>query len=154
MALSDWTAIKKLSPEEDKGVIIYHIQQFVEKLLKGLITSLGYEPPKTHFPSRFIDRLLGDYELGEIDLDLSKEEVDILERIISIAKVVEDEGVKPRYGVHHHNRIILPNELYSTDQIKMFLEDAKFIAESIKQFFKKRNICSEDPKLCEVLDEL
>ena len=49
-ALSDWTAVEILSRDKNcpPEVVCFHCQQFVEKLLKALLTRYNIEAPKTH----------------------------------------------------------------------------------------------------------
>jgi len=118
LALLDWRAIEVLSPQEHKGVIIYHAQQFVEKLCKAIISSLGFEPPKTHNPSQIIDDLISSVKLGELKLNLEKKVMSIFEHIVSLARTLEDEKTRPRYGIRYLDKIIPPDEFYSIDQVK------------------------------------
>jgi len=55
-AKSDWNAVKILleSAKGPKEVICFHCQQYVEKLLKSLLTLHGVEAPKTHDIRRLI----------------------------------------------------------------------------------------------------
>jgi len=128
LAIEDWNAAKRMSIEENRGAIVFHLQQFVEKVTKAIIAALGYEPPKTHNPSRDLENILLDISAGEIKLDIRREIMNDLKVLISIAKTFEDEKTRPRYGVRHAQRIITPNEYYSPMHVKLFLEDAKFIA--------------------------
>jgi len=49
-ANSDWDAVEILqnSPRCPTDVVCFHCQQYVEKLLKSLLTLHGVEAPKTH----------------------------------------------------------------------------------------------------------
>lgn len=49
-AQSDWTAVEILSASEQcpAEAVCFHCQQYVEKLLKALLTRYGVEVPKTH----------------------------------------------------------------------------------------------------------
>ena len=55
-AQSDWNTVEILrSSERCPGdVVCFHCQQFVEKLLKALLTRHGIEAPKTHDVRRLI----------------------------------------------------------------------------------------------------
>jgi len=55
-AQSDWTTIKILltSEEPPADSVCFHCQQFVEKLLKGLLTLHNIEAPRTHDLRRLI----------------------------------------------------------------------------------------------------
>ncbi len=55
-AQSDWTAVEILLSSEQcpAETVCFHCQQFVEKLLKALLTRHGVESPKTHDLRRLI----------------------------------------------------------------------------------------------------
>ena len=55
-AESDWTAVEILTSSKrcPADAVCFHCQQFVEKLLKGLLTLHGVEAPKTHDLRRLI----------------------------------------------------------------------------------------------------
>jgi len=154
LALRDWDVVESLNSTVHRGPIIYHIQQFVEKLCKSIIVSLGFEPPKTHFPSKIIDSILIEIELGNLNLQISKKEQEILEKISSLAKSIEDENVRPRYGIRHLDIIILPDEIYSEDQINLFKKDARYISFLVSSFLELRNYCNVIPNECARLKQL
>lgn len=154
LALQDWEAMRSLNPDLHKGAVVYHMQQFVEKLCKAIIVSLGFEPPKTHFPSKLIDSILIDIELGNLDIQISRKEKEFLEKISSLAKSIEDENVRPRYGIRHLDVIILPDEIYSKRQIELFEKDARYIAFLASKFLELRNYCHELKDECARLKNL
>lgn len=55
-ARGDWTAVEILSSSDrcPAEAVCFHCQQFVEKLLKALLTRHGVEVPKTHDLRRLI----------------------------------------------------------------------------------------------------
>ena len=55
-AQSDWTTVEILLGSEQcpADTVCFHCQQFVEKLLKALLTSHGVEAPRTHDLRRLI----------------------------------------------------------------------------------------------------
>lgn len=55
-AQNDWTAVEILLDSEQcpPETVCFHCQQFVEKLLKALLTRYGIETPKTHDLRRLI----------------------------------------------------------------------------------------------------
>jgi len=55
-AQSDWTAVEILLASErcPAETVCFHCQQFVEKLLKAILTHHGIEAPKTHDLRRLI----------------------------------------------------------------------------------------------------
>ena len=59
-AQSDWTAVEILLDSErcPAETVCFHCQQFVEKLLKAILTRHGIEAPKTHDLRRLIQLAL------------------------------------------------------------------------------------------------
>ena len=55
-AQSDWTTVEILlgSEQHPPDPVCFHCQQFIEKLLKALLTRHGIEAPKTHDVRRLI----------------------------------------------------------------------------------------------------
>ena len=55
-AINDWTAVEILSKNENcpPEVVCFHCQQFIEKLLKAILTLNNVEAPKTHDLRRLI----------------------------------------------------------------------------------------------------
>ncbi len=153
LALNDLKVASELNIYEYRGPIVYHLQQCVEKILKGIIVALGFDPPRTHFPSKKLEEILLEAELGNLEIKLSQNCKNLLEAIISVAKSLEDEVTRPRYGVRHADKIILPNELYSTDVVKMYFNDTKFVIEKTIEVFHELNICRDDPMVCQKLSE-
>jgi len=123
------------------------------RILKSIIVALGFDPPKTHFPSKKLEEILVDVELGNLDLDISPSIRMMIEKIINIARSLEDEVTRPRYGVRHVDRIIHPDDLYSTDIIKLFLNDVKYVLNETLNLFRELKICRGQYSICEKLME-
>ncbi len=153
LAMSDLKAVSKLSIFENRGAVVFHLQQCTEKILKAIMAALGFDPPKTHFPSRKLEEILVDIELGNLELDISPGIRTRIERIINIARSIEDEVTRPRYGIRHVDRIIHPDDLYSTDIIKLFLNDVRYILNETLNLFRELNICKRQSSICEKLME-
>ncbi|MHA1579213.1 MAG: HEPN domain-containing protein [Candidatus Freyarchaeota archaeon] len=154
LAFEDWRVIGRLSVEENRGAIVYHVQQFVEKLLRAVISVLGFEPRQVHNPSWQLDEILSDVQLGEIEEKISPDDIALLEDVSSVAKTLEDERTRPRYGVRHASGVTTPNEYYSEDAVRQFLDDARFIAGALVRFFEKSNLCSKMRLECEFLGKI
>jgi len=152
LAIEEWKLIEQIDISTNRGSAVYHAQQFVEKLCKAIIAALGFEPPKTHAPSWVIDSIISDHKLGIINLNLSKQDIYRLEQISSLAKTLEDERTRPRYGVRHGNIIVSPNEYYSTDAVKLLLQDAVNISELVYEFLVSLGYCRHFLYLCGELD--
>lgn len=84
-AQSDWTTVEILLNSEQcpADAVCFHCQQFVEKLLKGLLTLHGVESPRTHDLRRLI-------QLAE---PLSPE----LARLSDVSDSLTVHGVETRY---------------------------------------------------------
>lgn len=148
LALEDWRLIESIDYTRYKGATVYHAQQFVEKLCKAIIAALGFEPPKTHKPSWEIDSILTDIRLGNVKLSIDSEVIELLEKISALAKTLEDEGTRPRYGVRHRDGIIPPDDYYSIDHVKLLLNDAIYIADLTLMVLTKLNYCSKLTEIC------
>lgn len=55
-AESDWTAVEILRGNDQcpADIVCFHCQQYVEKMMKGLLTLKGIEAPRTHDLRRLI----------------------------------------------------------------------------------------------------
>ena len=122
VAMEDYlTAIDALAASR-RGIAVYHIQQSVEKLYKRLLAFFGREPRANHFPSGELNELLRESdtiaepvenqtEEGELptinnvnELLVLKNKNRVLE-IILLARSIEDEMTRPRYGIRHTSHI-------------------------------------------------
>ena len=92
-----------------RASVVFHAQQFAEKICKALLVLFREIPIKSHFPSKQLEELIDEYWL---DGKLKADEKDHLEAIINLSSTLEDEKAKPRYGVFHANRLIKPDDLY------------------------------------------
>jgi len=84
-AQSDWTTVEILrdSGRGPADVVCFHCQQFVEKLLKGLLTRHGAEAPRTHDLRRLVE--------------LAEGFVPALGEMTDAADVLTVHGVETRY---------------------------------------------------------
>ena len=89
-ARSDWTTVEILldSKRCPADTVCFHCQQFVEKLLKALLTQHGVEAPKTHDVRRLI-------QLAEA---LAPE----LSRLANASDALTVHGVETRYPDDWH----------------------------------------------------
>ncbi|MHC4695224.1 MAG: HEPN domain-containing protein [Planctomycetota bacterium] len=96
-ARSDWTTVEILlaSDQYPADAVCFHCQQFVEKLLKALLTRHGIEAPKTHDVRRLI-------QLAE---PLAPE----LSRFSDASDALTAHGVETRYPGDWHE--IEPTEM-------------------------------------------
>jgi len=58
----DWRAAEKLAAGKDRlhDLVVFHCQQFVEKILKAVLEELGRVIPKTHDLEILLDLILPD----------------------------------------------------------------------------------------------
>ncbi|HMF32579.1 MAG TPA: HEPN domain-containing protein [Candidatus Lokiarchaeia archaeon] len=150
-----FTAIDAIAASR-RGIAVYHVQQSVEKLCKGLLAFFGREPRANHFPSGELSELLRESDLiaesaenqneGELSAEktgnsvlLLKNKTQILE-IVLLARSIEDEMTRPRYGIRHASGIVLPQEIYTDEQVSSFLEDLRQIAKCIHDIFSNTEI--------------
>lgn len=113
-AQSDWTAVEILLGSEvcPRDTVCFHCQQFVEKLLKGLLTGNGIEAPKTHDIRRLI-------QLAE----LSAPE---LSRFADASDALSIHGVETRY----------PGDWYEIERTEM--EEVVQLARQLGQLLHLR----------------
>ncbi len=78
----------------------------------------------------------------------------MLEDVSSIAKTLEDERTRPRYGVPHTGGVTTPNDCYSEGAVRQFIDDARFIAGALARLFEKYNLCSKMRPECEFLEKI
>jgi HEPN domain-containing protein len=136
MALSDWESVIshfQLDADKYKGQIVYHIQQFVEKIAKGIISLFGEEPRFTHFPTEQLIKIMNETPL-EIEGVERERWIGLIKRILVLAEPIEDEGTKPRYGVRLIDQIISPNEYYSIRIVRGYLYNARKISSTLGEF--------------------
>ena len=84
-AKSDWTTVEILLESDrcPRDSVCFHCQQFVEKLLKGLLTANGVESPRTHDIRRLVQ--LAEPFAAE------------LSRLSEASDVLTEHGVRTRY---------------------------------------------------------
>ncbi len=124
MAHNDILVALSLYKSKQWAATIFHLQQAVEKLEKALLTLNGVEPRKTHTPSRDLLRIISSF-----DIPIQN----ILFQIVTLARTIEDEGTRPRYGIRHVNGIKTPQEIYNEENAKEFLADTLQILKLVEQ---------------------
>jgi len=84
-ALNDWTTIEilRVSKQCPTDVVCFHCQQFVEKLLKAILTLHSIEAPKTHDLRRLIQ--------------LAEPFVPVLSQLSDASDKLTVHGVETRY---------------------------------------------------------
>jgi len=151
MAVSDLKSAITLYRNGLKASVVFHAQQFAEKICKALLVIFGEIPVKSHFPSRQLEKIIDDYLL---DGKIGSSEKDYLDTIVTLSATLEDEKAKPRYGVFHANKLIKPDDLYSNVEITLFLNDAIVIAKKFIEFLKIKGLHDEMVDLVGILEDL
>jgi len=122
--------------EGDYPDAVFRFQLSVENACKSILSFLGIEFEKTHFPSVLIGRLVSDKERLK-KLNLSREQITHLTLIISHASSLESQGSMPRYGWETEERIIMPSEVYVEDVAKELLRSTLGGLSSVVKFFNE-----------------
>ncbi len=137
--------------EGDYSDAVFRIQLAVEDACKAILSFLGIEFRKTHFPSVIMGRILSNRQRMK-KLNLGTEHVRYLTLIISYASLLETQGSMPRYGWETEERIILPSEVYTKEVTKELFNSA---IESINYVIKFFNSFKDLPSdLLSVVEEL
>ncbi len=109
---------------------VFYAELSAQKALKALIVALGYEPGKTHRPTTVLKALIAGGLISIEDKLMEK-----INRAISYAIVLEDQGVTPRYGWETVTRIIKPSEIYSREIAEALIENARKVYALIEEVF-------------------
>ncbi|MFX1521158.1 MAG: HEPN domain-containing protein [Promethearchaeota archaeon] len=145
MVVSDITVSIDNYSNRHYPAAIYTVQQACEKALKGLLTLLGIQFGKTHFPSVILQRYLSTVKM---DPDTSKKS----SKIIGLAKTLERERELPRYGLEEDDKIITPQELYTKEDAEHILNTGLLILYEIVDIIKKNY--SNAPDLLKICSDL
>lgn len=150
MALEDLDAAVADITEGRYPVSVFHAQQCTEKLLKAVLYFFGIIHEKTHFPS---DILAGDIlnnPAMTLELQLDKEQIKLLLKMIDNASSLEEQRSMPRYGWETRDRIIKPSEIYDELKTKEIMGQALDTLDAVYAFFKSLNMI----ELKDVLEEM
>lgn len=109
MSISDLERVTRNFESEDFAATVFRAQTATERLCKGIIFLMGLQFKKTHEPTVIIKNFLDEETLNETQREL-------LSEIISKAKILEEQGTIPRYGIETATTIIRPEELYDREK--------------------------------------
>ncbi|MEM2934505.1 MAG: HEPN domain-containing protein [Halobacteria archaeon] len=112
---------------------VFHSQQCCEKVCKAILSFMGIEPGKTHFPSSVIELMVirgNKYKLKNIELEL-------LEKIVALSRILESQKEFPRYGWETVDRIIMPIEIYDADKSKLLFKNAAEVMKLGESFLSR-----------------
>lgn len=111
---------------------VFHAELASQKAVKALIAGLGFEPGKTHRPTVVLKALI----LGGL-ISLEDHLMEEVNKIISYAIVLEDQGTTPRYGWETVDRIIKPSEIYSKEISESLLKSSEKVVELVENVLRR-----------------
>ncbi len=111
---------------------VFHSQQCAEKVCKAILSSLGIESGKTHFPSSVLELMV----MRGNKFQLLNKELEILYRIVNFSKLLESQKESPRYGWETVDKIIMPSEIYDANKSVALFNNAKEVMELGRKFLK------------------
>ncbi len=112
---------------------VFHSQQCAEKVCKAILSSLGIESGKTHFPSSILELMV----IRGNKFQLSTREMDTIVRIVNFSKLLESQKESPRYGWETVDKIIMPSEIYDANKAGALFMNAKEVMELGRRFLKR-----------------
>ena len=150
MALEDvGDAIADFNEERYPSSVL-HAQQCTEKLLKAVLYFFGIIHEKTHFPSDVLaEDILNNPEVTR-EMQLNKEQIELLLKMVDGASSIEKQRSMPRYGWETRDRIIKPSEIYDELKAKEIIDRSLEILNTIHTFFKSIDMV----ELKDVLEEM
>ena len=150
MALEDLDCAIADSAEERYPASVFHAQQCTEKLLKAVLYFFGIIHEKTHFPSDVLaEDILNNPEMTR-ELQLDKEKIELLLKMVDNASSLEKQRSMPRYGWETRDRIIKPSEIYDESKAKEIVDRSLETLNAVYAFFKSLNM----DELEDVLEEM
>ena len=111
---------------------VFHSQQCAEKICKAILSSLGIESGKTHFPSSVLELMV----IRGNKFQLSTKELETIVRIVNYSKLLESQKESPRYGWETVDKIIMPSEIYDETKAGALFMNAKEVMELGRKFLK------------------
>src|SRR5574341_1017218 len=111
---------------------VFHSQQSCEKVCKAILSSLGIEAGKTHFPSSLIELMV----IRGNKYQLQRDDLEALEKIVNFSKLLESQKESPRYGWETVDRIIMPSEIYDANKAEVLFKNAEEVMRLGRRFLK------------------
>ncbi len=112
---------------------VFHSQQCAEKVCKAILSSLGIESGKTHFPSSVLELMV----MRGNKFQLSRQDLETFDRIVNFSKLLESQKESPRYGWETVDKIIMPSEIYDANKAGALFNNAKEVMELGRKFLTK-----------------
>jgi len=140
MALDDLDGAISDANGERYPSSVFHAQQCTEKLLKAVLYFFGIIHEKTHFPSDILaEDILNNPEMTH-ELQLGKEQIELLLKMIDNASSLEKQRSMPRYGWETRDRIIKPSEIYDESKANEIVNRSLETLNAVYAFFKSLNM--------------
>jgi HEPN domain-containing protein len=120
----------------DYSDCVFRAQLSVDNACKAVLSILGVEFERTHFPSHIIsENILSDANTVK-RLNLSRSQIELLVRLVVYASPLEEQRTMPRYGWETEQEIIPPSEIYRKQLTDILLGNALRTLEAVCEFFK------------------
>jgi HEPN domain-containing protein len=136
MAISDLKRIARDFESEDFAAAVFRAQIAAERLCKAIIFLMGLQFKKTHEPTTIIKDLLEEKTLDE-------EQRKLLSEIISKAKILEDQGTLPRYGLETASNITRPEEIYNRKKALELIHVTYDLVDVFIKFLENRKLLTD-----------
>ena len=150
MALEDLDAAATDFTEARYPASVFHAQQCTEKLLKAVLYFFGIIHKKTHFPAGILaEDILNNPEMT-LELQLDKEQIKLLLKMVDNASSLEEQRSMPRYGWETRDRIIKPSEIYDELKAKEIMDRALKTLDAVCSLFKSLNMVELEDVLVEM----
>jgi HEPN domain-containing protein len=132
--------------------VFFRAQLSVDNACKAVLSILGVEFERTHFPSHIIsENILKDANTVK-RLNLSRSQIELLVRLVVYASPLEEQRTMPRYGWETEREIIPPSEIYRKQLTETLLGSALRTLEAVCDFF--RSIPTLPRELSELVSEV
>jgi len=122
LASEDYQTIKELCGKNLHRSILFHVQQFFEKIFKGLMYDRGMSPPKTHDLILLVKAL----NIKLKDLDLNNSDLQFLNSVYIETRYPPDLGLLPGgepTEKDEKDAISLTDKLYEKMKSKLVLNN-------------------------------
>nr|MDO8082522.1 HEPN domain-containing protein [Candidatus Freyarchaeota archaeon] len=120
----------------DYSDCVFRSQLSVDNACRAVLSILGVEFERTHFPSHIIsENVLSDAKIVR-RLNLSRSQIELLVRLVVYASPLEEQRTMPRYGWETEQEIIPPSEIYRKQLAETLLRSALRTLEAVCDFFK------------------
>ncbi|MFB0559685.1 MAG: HEPN domain-containing protein [Candidatus Lokiarchaeia archaeon] len=136
MAISDLERVTRKFESEDYAATVYRAQVAAERLCKGIIFLIGLQFKKTHEPTVIIKNFLDEETLEEAQKEL-------LSEIITKAKILEEQGTIPRYGIETPTTILRPEEVYDRKKTLDIIRATNDLVETFIRLLENQKILPE-----------